>query len=54
MMDAASMLPVIALDVQDNDNVLDMCSAPGGKMMTMLQYPHSGRQIAVLLTHLYN
>ncbi|VDH91237.1 Hypothetical predicted protein [Mytilus galloprovincialis] len=42
MMDAASMLPVIALDVQDNDNVLDMCSAPGGKMLTMLQYPHSG------------
>ncbi|XP_063405303.1 5-methylcytosine rRNA methyltransferase NSUN4-like [Mytilus trossulus] len=42
MMDAASMLPVIALDVQDNDNVLDMCSAPGGKMLTMLQYQHSG------------
>ncbi|XP_052088370.1 5-methylcytosine rRNA methyltransferase NSUN4-like isoform X2 [Mytilus californianus] len=42
MMDAASLLPVIALDVQDNDNVLDMCSAPGGKMLAMLQYQHSG------------
>ncbi|CAC5418979.1 NSUN4 [Mytilus coruscus] len=42
MMDAASLLPVIALDVQENDNVLDMCSAPGGKMLAMLQYQHSG------------
>ena len=28
---AASMLPVIALDPQENERVLDMCSAPGGK-----------------------
>lgn len=28
---ASSMLPVIALDPQENERVLDMCSAPGGK-----------------------
>ena len=28
---AASMLPVIALDPQEKETVLDMCSAPGGK-----------------------
>ncbi|XP_046734778.1 probable 28S rRNA (cytosine(4447)-C(5))-methyltransferase [Diprion similis] len=28
---ASSFLPVIALDPQENERVLDMCSAPGGK-----------------------
>lgn len=28
---AASWLPVLALDVQPNDSVLDVCAAPGGK-----------------------
>ena len=28
---ASSMLPVIALSPQENERVLDMCSAPGGK-----------------------
>ena len=28
---AASMLPVMALDPQPNEKILDMCSAPGGK-----------------------
>lgn len=27
----SSMLPVLYLDVKENDNILDMCSAPGGK-----------------------
>ena len=36
-MDAASVLPVLALDVQSNDRVLDLCAAPGGKSYLILQ-----------------
>lgn len=36
------MLPVLALDLQPGDVVLDMCAAPGGKTLTILQtlMPH--------------
>ncbi|CAH1254951.1 NSUN3 [Branchiostoma lanceolatum] len=34
---AASLLPVLALDVQQDDSVLDMCAAPGGKSLALLQ-----------------
>ncbi|KAM8975983.1 tRNA (cytosine(34)-C(5))-methyltransferase, mitochondrial [Pelodytes ibericus] len=37
MLNASSMLPVVALDVQDGDKVLDMCAAPGGKSIALLQ-----------------
>ncbi|CAG5117455.1 unnamed protein product [Candidula unifasciata] len=37
LMDAASVIPVIALDVQPTDKVLDLCAAPGGKSYTILQ-----------------
>lgn len=37
MMDAASLLPVFALDVTPGDVVLDMCAAPGGKSLAILQ-----------------
>ncbi|XP_033739904.1 5-methylcytosine rRNA methyltransferase NSUN4-like [Pecten maximus] len=37
LMDGASILPVIALDLQPSDNVLDLCSAPGGKALAMKQ-----------------
>ena len=37
LMDGGSILPVLALDLQPGDNVLDMCAAPGGKTMAILQ-----------------
>ena len=42
MMDAASILPVIALNLEKDDQVLDLCSAPGGKALTILQTMLSG------------
>ncbi|KAL1464771.1 hypothetical protein WDU94_004389 [Cyamophila willieti] len=40
-MDGASLVPVLALNVQPYDTVLDMCAAPGGKSLVALQtlYP---------------
>lgn len=37
LLDGASILPVLALDLQHGDVVLDMCAAPGGKTLTILQ-----------------
>lgn len=37
LMDAASVMPVISLDIQPDDKVLDMCAAPGGKSMLIMQ-----------------
>jgi len=36
-MDGSSVLPVIALDVEPGCRVLDLCAAPGGKSLTILQ-----------------
>ncbi|MBQ4558365.1 MAG: hypothetical protein IJA61_03200 [Clostridia bacterium] len=35
--DSSAMLPVLALDVQPDDVVLDVCAAPGGKSIQILQ-----------------
>lgn len=37
LLDGASVLPVLALDLQAGDVVLDMCAAPGGKTLSILQ-----------------
>ncbi|XP_062546668.1 5-methylcytosine rRNA methyltransferase NSUN4 [Armigeres subalbatus] len=37
LLDGASVLPALALDVQPGDRVLDACAAPGGKSLLMLQ-----------------
>lgn len=37
LMDAASVLPCLALDVQEGHTVLDLCTAPGGKSLALFQ-----------------
>lgn len=43
-MDAASIIPALALDVAPDSHVLDMCAAPGGKSLVLFeQLEASGR-----------
>lgn len=37
LMDGASLLPVLALDLQPGERLLDLCAAPGGKTLLALQ-----------------
>ncbi|XP_058499910.1 5-methylcytosine rRNA methyltransferase NSUN4 [Solea solea] len=37
LLDAASVLPCLALDIQEGHIVLDLCAAPGGKAVALLQ-----------------
>ncbi|XP_030060985.1 tRNA (cytosine(34)-C(5))-methyltransferase, mitochondrial [Microcaecilia unicolor] len=37
LLNAASLLPVLALDAKDGEYILDMCAAPGGKSIAVLQ-----------------
>lgn len=47
-MDAASLLPVLALDLYPDCHVLDLCAGPGGKSHAMLQTMLPGIVLAVL------
>ncbi|NWV00067.1 NSUN3 protein, partial [Upupa epops] len=42
LLNAASLLPVLALEVKDGEDVLDLCAAPGGKSVAMLQCAYPG------------
>lgn len=48
-MDLASLYPVLALDPQPSDTVLDLCAAPGGKAFAILQVVQTGLGGAVAL-----
>uniref|UniRef100_A0A0N5BW21 NOL1/NOP2/Sun domain family member 4 n=1 Tax=Strongyloides papillosus TaxID=174720 RepID=A0A0N5BW21_STREA len=37
LLDGGSVVPVLALDIADKDHILDICAAPGGKSLLMLQ-----------------
>ncbi|CAH0391632.1 unnamed protein product [Bemisia tabaci] len=37
LLDGASLFPILALNLQPNDRILDLCAAPGGKSLIMLQ-----------------
>lgn len=43
LLNAASLLPVLALEVQDGEDVLDLCAAPGGKSVAILQCACPGK-----------
>ena len=47
LMDAASLLPVLALHLTPDCSVLDLCAAPGGKTLAMLQTLMPGEYIMV-------
>lgn len=42
LLNAASLLPVLALGLAEGDHLLDMCSAPGGKAIAIMQTTSPG------------
>ncbi|KAM9635618.1 tRNA (cytosine(34)-C(5))-methyltransferase, mitochondrial isoform 6-T6 [Trichechus inunguis] len=42
LLNAASLLPVLALELRDGEKVLDLCAAPGGKSVALLQCAYPG------------
>ncbi len=50
-MDAASLLPVLALNVEPTETILDLCAAPGGKSLAMLQTLYPSKLVLSLIQH---
>ncbi|XP_077540630.1 5-methylcytosine rRNA methyltransferase l(2)10685 [Haemaphysalis longicornis] len=46
LMDGASVLPVLALDLQKGDDVADLCAAPGGKLLATMMTGLPGSMVA--------
>ncbi|XP_039251901.2 5-cytosine rRNA methyltransferase NSUN4-like [Styela clava] len=42
LLDGSSILPILALDPQSNEHILDACAAPGGKLMCIMQICKDG------------
>ena len=42
---AASLLPILALDIQPNDQILDMCASLGGKSIVIVQNFNSNNHL---------
>lgn len=47
LLNAASLLPVLALQVREGERVLDLCSAPGGKALAIMQCATPGKTVVV-------
>jgi len=47
LFDAASVLPVVALDVKEGEIVGDLCAAPGGKTLALMFSKKAGKVYAV-------
>lgn len=46
VLDGASVLPVLSLDLKPGDTLLDMCAAPGGKTLIAFQSLFAGLIVA--------
>lgn len=48
-MDGSSIVPVLALNLKENDKILDMCASPGGKSLLMAQIGNFGKTVLILV-----
>ncbi|XP_036015621.1 tRNA (cytosine(34)-C(5))-methyltransferase, mitochondrial isoform X2 [Mus musculus] len=53
LLNAASLLPVLALELRDGEAVLDLCAAPGGKSVALLQCAYPGTVCSVCTPHCF-